>query len=106
MKTTTFKTLLSSVFNEKDTRNLNQQLNHLYSTNHHNITYDDMLNLIQDTIFYNLQHDHKIEPGNFKMKFKFLFLSFMKRKKIINIESLDNIIDNNLNYKELTYEEL
>jgi hypothetical protein len=102
---TTFKTLLKSVMQEKDVRVLNMRLNNLYASNKHSITYDDMLNLIQNAIMYNLNNKHVIEAANFYMKFKCLFFNFLKRKDIINIESIDELIDKKAKIDELNYDE-
>jgi hypothetical protein len=94
---TTFETLLTPVFNAKDVKTLNARLDYIWITNRKNMQYGDMLNLIQDAITYNLANGHTIDAANFYWKFKLLFTDFMRHKKHIEFESLEQIREQRIN---------
>jgi hypothetical protein len=84
-----FKDLISGVFSDKDTKVLDNKLHYFYLTNKNNVRFEDMQNIIQDTFVYFLQKDYALTPANFLWKFKLLLLDFLKRKKIVDFERLD-----------------
>jgi hypothetical protein len=84
---TTIQTLLKTVFDDNTAAKLNNEITKLYNKNQ--VSYDDILDTIQDTIFYNLSHSHKIEKSNFMWKFYNLLNDRLKHKKRANLISFE-----------------
>jgi hypothetical protein len=93
---TTFLTVLRSVFNDRDSSILNRQLVALYNLNKQSISYDDMLDIAQNTLLYNLRNGREIKPANFIWKFRNLLSDTLKHRGIITMISLGDITENEI----------
>jgi hypothetical protein len=90
------KQLLTAVLSETDASNLSKQFTSLQCSNRNYVSYEDMLNLIQDSIVYSLNKKYEITSCRLNTIVRHLLINFIKHKKVIDIVSLTDIDENNI----------
>jgi hypothetical protein len=88
----TIYSLMRDVIPDKDCRVLAGQFGKLIYKFRGIINYEDMLDLVQDAMLYQLRNGYVITAKNLNVKVRYLLLDMVKHRKKITFMSLEDVM--------------